>query len=151
MSNLVEEDATHSRLEERIGTFSKLMAGRFSRRSLIGRVGSSAVAASIGTSASLLYDARSASACYYPQESEYCANIMGTSYCDTTYGCYCGCWNSGSCSFCDCCDKGSWCSNHHGCTYPYGNPTCCNRKVWTSPSGCGTECETLIICRDGFC
>jgi hypothetical protein len=148
MSTLVEESQTHGRVDKKIGALSQAMANRLSRRSFLGRVGATAVAASVGTTASMLYGAGPAQAV---NVSEFCGNIMSTMYCNTAYGCYCGCWNAGSCSFCDCCDKGSWCSSHGGCRYPYGNATCCYKKEWTSPAGCGVLNQTLIICRDEFC
>ena len=127
-------------------TLSRSLAARYSRRSFLGRVGLSTVAASVGTSAVALLTPEAA----FAAESDWCANVMGTSFCDTTYGCYCGCWNVSSCSFCDCCDKGSWCSSHGGCkSSGFGTVTCCNPKEHLG-QGCGVS-TTKIICRDGFC
>jgi hypothetical protein len=143
---MIQETATRPEgvIEKQVAEFSRSLASRFSRRSFLGRVGGAAVAASVGTTAFALYNADAANAAL----SEFCGNIMSTMYCDTTWGCYCGCWNSGSCSFCDCCDKCCWCNNHGGCKSPFGAPTCCNTKEWSG--GCGVA-STKIICRDGFC
>lgn len=136
-----------------VGGLAEAMASRISRRSLLGRFGAAAIASAAGVPAAVLFEPGVANA--HVGNSKYCYNVFATSYCNTTYGCYCGCWNVGSCSFCDCCDKGSWCGSHGGCQ-GHGNPdpdqhTCCNTKTYSQPAGCGVLHETLIICRDAFC
>ena len=144
----MSNDLTRSsagRVDSTFDALARSLASRYSRRSFLGRVGATGVAASVGTTAFALFQAQPAAAVL----SDYCANVMGTTYCDTTYGCYCGCWSVGSCSFCDCCDKGSWCSSHGGCKNSNGLVTCCNSKQHPG-QGCGVS-TTKIICRDVFC
>ena len=158
----VTEEPSTFRERDELGTVAELLgdaaqqlAERVSRRSLLGRFGLAAVASAVGVPAAALLDPALAQA--HMGNSDWCYNIFGTSYCDTTYGCYCGCWNSGPCSYCDCCQKsgGTWCSNHGGCTgHGLADTTrhsCCFPKEWSEPAGCGSLGSTLIICRDGFC
>ncbi len=148
MSQTLERSES-GHIESAVGDAAREFASRFSRRSFLGRLGATAVAASVGTSAAVLYEAPAAAAAF----SEACGNVFpGLGYCDTSKGCYCGCWNSGTCSFCDCCDKSGYCTSGNHChTYPDGAPICCYKKEWSSPAGCGVVGQTTIICRDGFC
>jgi hypothetical protein len=146
--------ANESRFATLITSAAGKMSERVSRRSFVGRIGVAAVASTVGVPALALLEPGVAAA--HGGYSKYCSDIWG-GRCDTTYGCYCGCWNTtGGCSICDCCDNGSgWCSSH-GCT-GHSNPdntqhSCCFGKEYSSPAGCGSiSGGTLIICRDLIC
>jgi hypothetical protein len=150
-----------SRLELAVGGASRSLAGRFSRRSFIGRLGLGVVAASLGESGLSLMrpglaGATIASCGTCSVSCNYLPGWLQNS-CPTN-SCRCGhwCFTDSTCPsgqtrrWTDCCDLG-WCGAHGGCycVTSKNKVTCCNSRTY-SPYDCNPS-GAKVVCRFNAC
>lgn len=142
----------HSAMDKMSERVSRQLAGRFSRRSMLGSLGKGAVTLSAVGAGLELTAGTAMAACGGNTTSITCATLTGSNSCPANT-CGCGYWQTCSQSECsssagkiwsDCCAQYA-CS----CTCPSGFPSCCFQKEWGQ--GCGTGGQSNVICRRWYC
>lgn len=162
------------RLDGAVGSLSRALARRVTRRSALGRIGKYGVALSLGAAGtSLIEDQAWAAASAASGCCSNCINKCGHSQCNDSiycnYGgycppgtCECGAWsyyqecgpgNKGIIFYGDCCGG---CGGGANCSCPGGAPHCCNYHEWDNGQCAAYQCQCnsttfYINCRRSYC
>lgn len=165
---MISPRETEGTLDGLVGSLSRSLASRLTRRSVIARVGQYGAALSLGAVGAALMDDTALAVTQCSVSCPYCdangvCNYCGYGYCNfsiwcswlgytphqcPSFTCECGSWQVGQCAngqglwYGDCCGgcaaDGSNCQCVVGNDYKY-YPSCCNTHEWTNGWCSGTR------------